>query len=83
MNFLNFFNSKKLNTAKIAKNRLRILIDSKRNKKNKSFPSFLRKKLITKICQHYKVEPNMISIKIRKNNKSSSFLVCKIEIFKK
>jgi len=75
MTLLDFFLSKKKNTANIAKERLQIIVAERR--KIDSEPKYLpklKKEILQVICKYVKVNPKMIKIQLDQNKKDIAIL---------
>ncbi|PPI86768.1 cell division topological specificity factor MinE [Candidatus Pantoea edessiphila] len=75
MSLINFFLSKKNQTADIAKERLQILVSETRQDINQRLScKELKQDILKIICKHIRVDPKMIFIKLdKKDNDVSMF----------
>ncbi|MCX8956172.1 cell division topological specificity factor MinE [Erwinia psidii] len=75
MALLDFFLSRKKNTANIAKERLQIIVAERR--RGDSEPHYLpqlKKDILEVICKYVKIDPEMLSVKLDQNDDDISIL---------
>lgn len=75
MTLLDFFLSRKKNTAHIAKERLQIIIAER--KKCQSLPDYLpqlKKEILSVICKYVHIDPHMIKIQLDYKDEDISVL---------
>ncbi|AXF75700.1 cell division topological specificity factor MinE [Erwinia tracheiphila] len=75
MALLDFFLSRKKNTANIAKERLQIIVAERR--RGDSEPHYLpqlKKDLLEVICKYVKIDPEMLSVKLDQKDDDISIL---------
>ncbi|KQN53116.1 cell division topological specificity factor MinE [Erwinia sp. E602] len=75
MALLDFFLSRKKNTANIAKERLQIIVAERR--RGDSEPHYLpqlKKDLLEVICRYVKIDPEMLSVKLDQKEDDISIL---------
>lgn len=75
MALLDFFLSRKKNTANIAKERLQIIVAERR--RNQSTPDYLpqlKEELLQVICKYIKVDPSMINLQFEQKTEDISVL---------
>lgn len=81
MYFLDFFLSRKKNTANIAKKRLQIIIAEERQNYEKPdyFPK-LKKELLIVIAKYVKIEPDTLTIQLSQKDNDISILEVNINV---
>ncbi|XBC41575.1 MAG: cell division topological specificity factor MinE [Buchnera aphidicola (Kaburagia rhusicola rhusicola)] len=81
MALLDFFLSRKKNTANIAKERLQIIVAERRQKDNEpNYLPELKQEILRVICKYVKVDPNMISVQLDHKEKDISILELNVTI---
>ncbi|MBZ2279171.1 cell division topological specificity factor MinE [Buchnera aphidicola] len=75
MALLDFFVSRNKKTAHIAKKRLQIIVAEQRKHQNEPnyFPQ-LKKEILSVICKHVRIDPNMVTIQLDQKNEELSIL---------
>ncbi|QFQ32153.1 cell division topological specificity factor MinE [Buchnera aphidicola] len=75
MALLDFFLSRKKNTAHVAKERLQIIVAERRKFQNEPdyFPQ-LKREILSVICKYVNIDPNMVTIQLEQKNKDISIL---------
>ncbi|QCI22771.1 cell division topological specificity factor MinE [Buchnera aphidicola] len=75
MALLDFFLSRKKNTANVAKERLQIIIAEQRryNDEPDYFPQ-LKREILSVICKYVNIEPNMVTVQLDQKNQDISIL---------
>lgn len=75
MALLDFFLSRKKNTANIAKERLQIIVaERRRGDAEPHYLPQLKKDLLEVICRYVKIEPEMLTVKLDQNDDDISIL---------
>ncbi|XBC43121.1 MAG: cell division topological specificity factor MinE [Buchnera aphidicola (Meitanaphis flavogallis)] len=81
MALLDFFLSRKKNTANIAKERLQIIVAERRQKDNEpNYLPELKQEILRVICKYIKVDPKMISVQLDHKEKDISILELNVTI---
>ncbi|QCO70883.1 cell division topological specificity factor MinE [Buchnera aphidicola] len=75
MALLDFFLSRKKNTANVAKERLQIIVAEQRkyNDEPDYFPQ-LKREILSVICKYVNIEPNMVTVQLDQKNQDISIL---------
>lgn len=75
MALLDFFLSRNKNTAHIAKERLQIIVAERRKFQHEPdyFPQ-LKREILSVICKHVNIDPNMVTIQLEQKNEEISIL---------
>ncbi|WAI11527.1 MAG: cell division topological specificity factor MinE [Buchnera aphidicola (Macrosiphum albifrons)] len=75
MALLDFFLSRKQNTANVAKERLQIIVAEQRkyNDEPDYFPQ-LKREILSVICKYVNIEPNMVTVQLDQKNQDISIL---------
>jgi len=75
MALLDFFLSRKKNTANIAKERLQIIVAERRRGNNEPhYLPQLKKDILEVICKYVKIDPEMLSVKLDQKDDDISIL---------
>ncbi|PIJ51416.1 cell division topological specificity factor MinE [Erwinia sp. OLTSP20] len=75
MALLDFFLSRKKNTANIAKERLQIIVaERRRGDVEPHYLPQLKKDLLEVICKYVKIDPEMLTVKLDQNDDDISIL---------
>lgn len=75
MALLDFFLSRKKNTANIAKERLQIIVAERRTIDDKmNYIPQLKIEILNVICKYIKIDPDMVKVNIDKKNRDISIL---------
>ncbi|SFN47155.1 cell division topological specificity factor [Izhakiella capsodis] len=75
MALLDFFLSRKKNTANIAKERLQIIVaERRRGDAEPHYLPQLKKDLLEVICRYVKIDPEMLTVKLDQNDDDISIL---------
>ncbi|OON40487.1 cell division topological specificity factor MinE [Izhakiella australiensis] len=75
MALLDFFLSRKKNTANIAKERLQIIVaERRRGDMEPHYLPQLKKDLLEVICRYVKIDPEMLTVKLDQNDDDISIL---------
>ncbi|AEO08677.1 cell division topological specificity factor MinE [Buchnera aphidicola str. Ak (Acyrthosiphon kondoi)] len=75
MALLDFFLSRKKNTANVAKERLQIIVAEQRRYNNEPdyFPQ-LKREILSVICKYVNIEPNMVTVQLEQKSEDISIL---------
>ena len=73
MALLDFFLSRKKNTANIAKERLQIIVAERRRGEPHYLPQ-LRKDILEVICKYVQIDPEMVSVQLEQRDGDISIL---------
>ncbi|XBC37456.1 MAG: cell division topological specificity factor MinE [Buchnera aphidicola (Meitanaphis microgallis)] len=81
MALLDFFLSRKKNTANIAKERLQIIVAERRKKDDEpNYLPELKREILQVICKYVKIDPKMISVQLDHKGKDISILELNVTI---
>ncbi|ANF17080.1 cell division topological specificity factor MinE [Buchnera aphidicola (Schlechtendalia chinensis)] len=81
MALLDFFLSRKKNTATIAKERLQIIVAERRKKDfEPNYLPQLKQEILRVICKYVKVDPKLISVQLDQKGKDISILELNVTI---
>ncbi|XBC44156.1 MAG: cell division topological specificity factor MinE [Buchnera aphidicola (Schlechtendalia peitan)] len=81
MALLDFFLSRRKNTASVAKERLQIIVAERRKKDNEpNYLPELKKEILQVICKYIKVDPEMISVQLDHRGEDISILELNVTI---
>ncbi|XBC42088.1 MAG: cell division topological specificity factor MinE [Buchnera aphidicola (Meitanaphis elongallis)] len=81
MALLDFFLSRKKNTANIAKERLQIIVAERRKKDDEpNYLPELKREILQVICKYIKIDPKMISVQLDHKGKDISILELNVTI---
>ena len=75
MALLDFFLSRKKNTANVAKKRLQIIVAEQRKFKNEpDYLPQLKREILSVICKYVNIDPHMVTIQLEQKNEDISVL---------